>query len=40
MLIDINTSKTSIRYQPDYSVSSLNLSDLQVVKSLIRFSIV
>ena len=38
MLVDINTSKTSIRYQPDYSVSSLYLSDLQVVKSLIRFS--
>ena len=40
MLVDINMSRTSISHQPDYSVSSLNLSDLQVGKSLIRFSIV
>ena len=40
MLVDINTRKTSISHQPDYSVSSLNLSDLQVGKSLIKFSIV
>ena len=40
MLVDINMSKTSIQHQPDYSVSSLNLSNLQVGKTLIRFSIV
>ena len=39
MLVDINMSKTSISHQPDYSVSSLNLSDLQVGKLWLDFQL-